>query len=140
MSRTLRQYVQRKQKAESKDEKSLSKEERLALHRLRSEARAASAHLKNRGRGGLSPSLVLKVFRRDEFTCKVHGDKGHAEYGGLELHHKGGVVESEWLSKKGHKNEPNNLVVICAKAHDEIHNRARAHGVDSSQIEPEGGK
>jgi hypothetical protein len=112
----------------------LSAEERLALRRLRSEAQNNGARLRTAGRGGLSPSLVLSVMRRDDYTCKVHGDHGEGDFGGLELHHKGGVVESEWLSKRGHKNVPNNLVTVCRKAHDEIHNRARAKGVDSSQV------
>ena len=53
--------------------------ERSALRTMRREARAAGALLANRGRGGLSPSLVLGVMRRDGFTCKVHGDKGEGD-------------------------------------------------------------
>jgi hypothetical protein len=104
----------------------LSAEERQALRRLRSEAYDHGARLRTGGRGGLSPSLVLAVFRRDEYSCKVHGDHGEGEHGGLELHHKGGVPESAWLARKGKRNDLNNLVVVCRKAHDEIHARARA--------------
>lgn len=143
MSKALADAHKKQKKADrangrEKGEKPLSAEERKALGKLRREAKQAGAKLKNGGKGGLSPSLVLKVFRRDGFTCKKHGDKGQGDFGGLELHHKGGIVESEWLSKKGHKNEPNNLVVICAKGHDEVHEKARSEGNDSSQKKPKG--
>jgi hypothetical protein len=130
MGAPLLNWVARKKAAERKP---LSAEERQALRRLRQEATNHGAKLRTGGRGGLSPSLVLAVMRRDEYTCKVHGDHGEGAHGGLELHHKGGVVESDWLSRKGHKNEPNNLVTVCHQAHDEIHARARAAGADSSQ-------
>lgn len=138
MSHSLTNWIKHKRKLEKEERKPLSAEERLALHRLRREARKAGARLKNNGKGGLPPSLVLAVMRRDEYTCKVHGDHGGDENGGLTLHHKGGVIESEWLSKKGHKNDKNNLVTICNRAHDEIHQQAREDGTDSSQVEPEG--
>ncbi len=134
MGELLRQWLAKKARAERKPRPPLSPEERLALRTMRAEARNHGAKLRHQGRGGLSPSLVLGVMRRDEYTCKVHGDHGEGEHGGLEVHHKGGVVESDWLSKKGHKNEKQNLVTLCHKAHDEIHGRARADGVDSSQV------
>lgn len=111
----------------------LSREERFALHKLRMEARARGTILASAGRGGLSPSLVIAVFRRDDYACKVHGDRGEGEHMGIQLHHKGGIVESEWLRKKGHKNELNNLVTLCTKAHNELHEKARVEGTDSSQ-------
>lgn len=140
MSHSLRNWIKYKRSLAKGDRKVMSREERQSLHKLRVEARKAGAKLANGGRGGLNPSLVLAVFRRDEFTCKVHGDKGEGDHRGLTLHHKGGIVESEWLSKKGHKNELNNLVTLCSKAHDEVHTKAREEGVDSSQKEPEGDK
>ena len=140
MSKTLAQWIKHKDRQQRKFERPLSAPERLALHRMRREAKQAGAKLKGDGKGGLPPSLVLTVMRRDEYTCKIHGDRGEGDCGGLEVHHKGGIVESKWLSEKGHKNVPNNLVTLCAKAHDEIHNKARADGVDSSQVEPEGDK
>lgn len=133
-------WVAAERAASRRPRRPLSVEERGALRRLRSEAHNHGARLRTNGRGGLSPSLVLAVMRRDGYECKVHGDRGEGEHGGLELHHKGGVVESEWLSRKGHKNEPNNLVTLCHKAHDEIHARARAAGVDSSQVLAEADK
>lgn len=138
MSRSLSTWNKIQKKLKKGERREYSPEERLALHRLRHEAKKAGAKLKGNGKGGLPPSLVLTVFRRDEFTCKVHGDHGEDENGGLTLHHKGGIVESDWLSKKGHKNDKNNLVTLCNRAHDEMHNAAREDGTDSSQVEPEG--
>lgn len=127
-------WVTARRRAERQPRPGLSAEERRALRTLRAEAQNNGARLRSGGRGGLSPSLVLAVLRRDEYTCKVHGDRGEGACGGLELHHKGGVVESQWLSRRGHKNVPGNLVTVCHKAHDEIHARARAAGTDGSQV------
>lgn len=140
MSKALRKFIKHKKRQNKPTPKPVSKEEMRAFQTLRKEARAAKAKLANGGKGGLSSSLVLTVFRRDEYTCKVHGDHGEGEYGGLTLHHKGGIVESKWLHKKGHKNEPNNLVTLCTKAHNDLHNKAREGGVDSTQVQPEGDK
>lgn len=134
MSDALARYAARRARAAKGPE--LSVEERRALRKIRIEARQAGAVLTSGGKGGLSPSLVLGVMRRDQYTCKVHGDKGEGEYGGLQVHHKGGIVESRWLSNKGHRNEPGNLVTLCLKGHDEIHERGRADGTDSSQVTP----
>lgn len=128
MSDALKRFVGRPTKED------LPLEERKALATLRKEAAAAGAVLKGAGRGGLRATLVLGVMRRDGFRCKVHGDRGEGEYGGLHLHHKGGVVASEWLAKKAHRNVFNNLVTVCLKGHDEIHDAARAAGTDSSQV------
>lgn len=140
MSKTLHQWLKHQERKKKKFQKPMSGPERMALHKMRREAREAGAVLKSGGKGGLPASLVLAVMRRDEFKCKVHGDRGEGEHGGLEVHHKGGIVESRWLSQKGHKNELNNIVTICNKGHNEIHNKARAEGVDSSQVKPEGDK
>lgn len=127
-------------RARQRNDRPLSPGERQALRTLRMEARASGAVLANGGKGGLSPSLVLGVMRRDEYTCKVHGDKGEGNNGGLQVHHKGGIVESRWLSNKGHRNVRNNIVTLCSRAHDEIHTRAKREGVDSSQIQPSADK
>lgn len=110
-------------------------QERRALATLRKEARQHHATLASGGKGGLPSSFVLGVFRRDRYQCKVCGGRKN-----LGLHHKGGIVGSKWLSKKGHRLDLNNVVTICEKSHDEIHNKARAEGVDSSQVKPEGDK
>jgi 5-methylcytosine-specific restriction endonuclease McrA len=112
-------------------------QERAALHKLRVEAHRAGALLHDFGRGGLPSSLCLHVMRRDQYRCKVCGTDGQG-CGGLTLHHKGGIVESAWLDNQGHKNKPSNLVTICGPCHDRLHDKARAEGVDSSQVEPKG--
>lgn len=140
MSENLQKFVQNARRKEKKKGPQLSAKERLALHNIRVEAKKAGAKLASNGEGGLSPLLVIKVFRRDEYTCKVHGDRGEGDCGGLTVHHKGGIVESDWLSSKGHRNLMNNLVIICSKAHDQMHEEAKAAGTDSSQVEPEGDK
>lgn len=133
-------YVKSKKRQDREQRDKLPAGERKALIKIRREARQHGAVLTDGGKGGLPPSLVLGVFRRDKWKCKIHGDRGEDDYGGLQVHHKGGIVESKWLSKKGHSNDPNNIVTLCAQAHDEIHNKARDEGVDSSQVEPEGDK
>lgn len=111
--------------------------EERALAKMRDEAGERGALLANGGEGGLPSSLVLGVMRRDRFRCKRCGRNGLG-VGGLSVHHKGGVVASPWLSRKGHSNDPNNLVTICKSCHDAVHEKARTDGVDSSQIKPEG--
>lgn len=84
-------------------------------------------------KGGLPPQLVLNALRRDRYRCKRCGSRDK-----VGPHHKGGVVESGWLSRKGHANELNNISTICERCHDRVHDQARAEGVDSSQVLPEG--
>jgi len=103
--------------------------DRKALDTMRREADEHGVELENDGEGGLPSSLVLEVMRRDKYRCKRHGGRDKP----ITVHHKGGIVESEWLSKKGHKNEANNLVTLCADCHDDVHDEAREDGVDSSQ-------
>jgi hypothetical protein len=118
----------------------LKPEERKALWTMRREAKERGSLLTSGGKGGLPPSLVLGVMRRDKYRCKSCGRKGTKENGGIGIHHKGGIVESKWLSAKGHSNDPNNLVTICNSCHDEEHEKARADGVDSSQVTAKGDK
>jgi hypothetical protein len=101
------------------------------LRTMQREARRNGVTLTSGGKGGLPPSLVLGVFRRDKWRCKIHGDRGEGKRGGLGVHHKGGLENptSKWLKKKGHVNDPNNLVTLCNQAHDEIHERDRALGL-----------
>lgn len=109
--------------------------EERALKKLQAEAKQRGATLATGGKGGLPPSLVLGVMRRDEYRCKLCGTKKN-----ISLHHKGGIVRSKWLSKMGHSNDPSNIVTICPNCHDREHEQARRDGVDSSQITPEGDK
>lgn len=109
-------------------EPDLPPEERAALARVKAEAAQAGAQLHSGGEGGLPPSLVLGVFRRDGWRCKRCSGADD-----LSIHHKGGVFASKWLRSKGHAPVMNNLVTICGGCHDAIHDEARAAGVDSSQ-------
>lgn len=133
--KTWHKHVKKQEREDKGGPPPLSREERRALHQIRVGAKKAGARLASAGRGGLSPSLVLHVMRRDEYRCKVCGSDGH-DTDGLQIHHKGGIVESRWLSNKGHRNVPNNLVTICSRCHDRVHQKAREEGTDSSQIEP----
>lgn len=133
MGEALSKYAASKQrKSDRPRDDDLGPEGRAALQKIRTEAKKRGAVLTSGGKGGLDPSLVLGVFRRDKFRCKIHSDRGEGERGGLGVHHKGGLEHpgSKWLEKKGHDNDPNNLVTLCAQAHDEIHQRDRAKGDD----------
>ena len=116
-------------------ERGLEANEQRALELLRKGAEKASATLANDGKGGLPPSLVLHVMRRDHYTCKRCGTREN-----LIVHHKGGIVRSERLSEMGHRNVPQNIVTVCEKCEDAQHEQARRDGVDASQVEPEGDK
>lgn len=107
--------------------------EAKALERLRDEAAAKGVTLATGGKGGLPPSLVLGVMRRDGYRCHRCGGRKD-----LSLHHKAGVVASRWLSRLGHANKPEAIVTVCMACHDAIHDKARAEGIDSSQVLPEG--
>lgn len=106
----------------------LPPEEAKALRTTRQEAAEAGATLHSDGRGGLPPSLVLGVLRRDGWRCKRCGEAAD-----LSIHHKGGIFASTWLKKMGHATTPANLVTMCNRCHDAIHEQARAEGIDSSQ-------
>ena len=111
--------------------------EERAYRVLLKEAKAAGSVLAGEGKGGLPSSLVLGVMRRDGFRCKACGNLGTKDVG-LSVHHVGGIVSSKWLSRQGHKNQPQNIISICEKCHDRLHNDAREEGTDSSQRTPEG--
>lgn len=133
MSRALVKVV-RNQKPPPGDHPGMSAEERRALHLLRVEAQAAGAKLANGGRGGLPCSLVLHVMRRDHFTCALHGDHGEGKYGGLTVHHRGGIITSQRMIELGHRNLPENLATVCSQAHDWMHDEARREGIDADQV------
>lgn len=135
MSELTHRWMKSTEKPEKKKEKEDGPGEQRAYKKLLAEAEEHGATLANEGKGGLPSSLVLGVFRRDEYRCKRCGLREN-----LSLHHKGGIVKSKWLSKKGHSNDPNNIAVICDKCHDDIHEEAREDGDDSSQVKPEGDK
>lgn len=116
-----------------KPEPDLSPNEAKALQKLQAEAAAHGATLHSKGHGGLPPSMVLGLMRRDEWRCKRCGGQDD-----LAVHHKAGAVTSKYISRMGHKNVPAALAVVCHSCHDAIHDQARAEGVDASQVMPEG--
>lgn len=126
MSENLAKWVKLKtQKPDENEEKPLHPDESKALKKLQREAKAAGATLATGGKGGLSPSLVLGVMRRDEFKCKKCGKQEM-----LSVHHKGHLENpaSKWLAKKGKSNDPNAIATICASCHDDIHEEDREKG------------
>lgn len=98
-------------------------EEKAALRTIRKEAAAAGAVLHSDGKGGLPSTLVLGVFRRDQWQCKACGGRED-----LLVHHKGALENptSRWLLRKGKSNEANNIVTLCGKCHNGIHDDDRA--------------
>ena len=78
---------------------------------------------------------TAREVRRGSLRCKRCGENKN-----LSLHHKGGIVASKWLSKKGHHMDFDNITTLCMDCHDAIHQQARAEGIDSSQVTPEGDK
>jgi hypothetical protein len=131
----LKKSGKRAEKEARRDEghREPTEHDRKALKTIQREAKNAGATLKSGGKGGLPSILVLHIFRRDEYRCHRCGKQNN-----LSIHHKGGIVESKWLDKKGHKNDLNNFAVICDSCHDDVHEEARAHGDDSSQVLPSG--
>lgn len=99
-----------------------NEQEQRALATLQKEAKRNGATLATGGKGGLPPSLVLGVMRRDGFTCKRCGKRAM-----LSVHHKGHVENptSKKLKALGSKNVPQNLATICETCHDGIHEEDR---------------
>lgn len=129
MSRALASLA--RAKGDRKKER-LPDDERRALEKTKAEAKRAGASLSNPG-GGLRPSLVLGVFRRDGWRCKRCGGREN-----LGVHHKGGLKNpvSVWLQRKGRCNVMNNIVTLCEKkldggpgCHDAVHEEDRARAL-----------
>jgi 5-methylcytosine-specific restriction endonuclease McrA len=135
MSEVSANFVKARRRA-GKGEQQRSPGEQKALDTMRREADRWGVTLENDGEGGLPSSLVLRVMRRDKYRCKRHGGRDKP----LTVHHKGGIIESKWLDTKGHQNDPNNIVTLCTDCHDDIHEKARKEGVDSSQKTAAGDK
>jgi hypothetical protein len=121
MSDALAKVMRDKRREEPKQQ--LPAQEQAALDKMRTEAEENGATLASNGEGGLPPSLVLGVFRRDKWQCKGCGGSEM-----LSLHHKGHLEHpnSAWLKAKGKSNDPNNLVTLCDECHDRVHQRDRA--------------
>lgn len=142
MGKALARVVQADQRKNDRARSdALPVQERAALRTIRREARKAGSYLASGGKGGGSPSFVLGRFRKAEWKCVVCGRLGSKkDNGGLSLHHVGGIVSSPRVSRLGHKWVPANVIAICNDCHNRIHSDARAKGIDSSQITPEGDK
>ena len=131
-------YAKTKQKPQHEPEKrKWNAQERLALKKLRREAKAAGATLESNGEGGLAPSLALGVFRKGRWRCsntecpapkklitldhisghprEIAADRGARNRKDLKL----GI-------KMGHVNKLGAMHVLCAACHDEVHDRERA--------------
>lgn len=101
--------------------------ERKALAIMRREARAAKSLLSSNGKGGLPPSLVLGVLRRDHYRCQHCDELGAEPNGGVGVHHKGGVRNAPTLrlARMGKRSVPENLEAICRRCHDGLHDEDR---------------
>jgi 5-methylcytosine-specific restriction endonuclease McrA len=140
MGDVLARYTKAKQKVEADERRSdLPRTDRIppneakALRILRKEAAEQGTTLASGGKGGLPSSMVLGCLRKCDYRCTRCGSRKM-----ITIHHKGGVVESKWLSRQGHKTTQANLTALCTKCHDTIHEEARAEGKDSSQVTPVG--
>lgn len=122
----------------------LPPDEQRALQKIRSEAARAGSFLTSGGKGGLRPSLVLGVMRRDEWRCKKCGELGNEiENGGLSVHHANQHIQNPKVRAKGiraneegRRNDPGQLHSVCAKCHDDIHEEDR----DENPGEPDADK
>lgn len=132
MGEALKKLVTENRESEKKKrEDRQSPDEIRALKILQREAKEHGATLESDGKGGLPSSLCLYVFRRDHYQCKRCSAKKN-----LTLHHKGHLdnPQSKYLAKMGKKNDPKNLVTLCADqpdgspgCHDDIHDEDRAN-------------
>ncbi len=127
--------------------KKLGREERKALMKIKEGAKKAGSLLANGGEGGLPPSLVLGLMKKAGFRCKVCGELGTKENGGISLHHKFQHITAPKEKHKGmlaleqgRKNDPSQIVVLCIKDHDAIHEKDRAEhgGEDAGEAEKNG--
>ena len=136
-------YAKAKQKPQHEPEKrKLNAQERLALKKMRREAKAAGATLDNNGEGGLAPSLALGVMRRDRFRC-VNEDcptpKKNLSLDHISGHPKEIAADPEARHRKdlklgiklGHVAKMEALRTICARCHDRCHDRERE--IDSGE-------
>ena len=142
MSQASVDYAKAKQKPQHEPEKrKWNAQERLALKKMRREAKAAGATLDNNGEGGLAPSLALGVFRKGRWRCSntecpapkknitLDHISGHPE----EIAADRGARNRKDLKRgiaMGHVNKLDAMHVLCAACHDSVHDRERAIDAD----------
>ena len=129
------------QRNQHEGKKRLNAQERLALKKMRREAKAAGATLDNNGEGGLAPSLALGVFRKGRWRCSntecpapkknitLDHISGHPE----EIAADRGARHRKDLKRgiaMGHVNKLDAMHVLCAACHDSVHDRERAIDAD----------
>lgn len=111
----------------------LPPDERRALEKMRKESAAAGSDLQGDGEGGLLPSLVLGVMRRDKFRCKECHELGDRDTNlGIGVHHTRQHIQDPKIARKGasdlvtgNKNDPAGIETICGRCHDKVHNEDR---------------
>lgn len=132
------QYAKSKQDQQPRDDKPRwNAQERMALKKMRREAKAAGATLENNGEGNLPPSFCLGIFRKGKWRCDnedcpapqklitLDHISGHAE----EIAANPGARRRKDLKKGialGHVNKPEAMHVLCSACHDACHQRERA--------------
>lgn len=128
----------RDQPGQREHDKPLPQNEKRALKKLQQSAKKQGCLLSSNGEGGLPPSLIWHVFKRDadengKFRCKVCGEKGTEENQGLGAHHKNQHIAAPAARARGirdnatgKRNDPAGLIVVCGRDHDAVHQRDRA--------------
>lgn len=144
MSKNLAQHAKNAQRKSDRAQRDqLTPQERKALATIQQEAKERGCFLTSGGKGGLPPQLVLDVFRRDKWRCKVCSEKGTKENGGLGVHHKYQHITDPKARAKGvraieegRRNDASQLNAICARCHDNVHERDRDEhgGEDADEV------
>lgn len=114
-----------------KPERDVPVGEAKALDRMQAEAIEHGATLHSEGRGGLPASIVLGVLRRDEYRCHKCGGKED-----LTMHHKADIFASDYLRrlhKVAGRTDARNLVTLCQKCHDSVHEQARLDSTEAPE-------
>ena len=137
MSKTSVDYAKSSKPEPQEPEKpQWNAQERLALKKIRREAKAAGATLKSDGEGGLRPSLAWGVFRKGGWKCS--NEDCPTPKKDLDLDHVSGHAKEiaadprarkrkdlKRAIKLGHVSKIDALHVLCKRCHDVCHQRER---------------
>lgn len=131
------------------DTAGLSQDEQNALKKIQKGAADRGSFLTHEGKGGLRPSLVLYVMKRDGFKCKVCGEYGDKDKnGGIGVHHRYQHITAPkerhkgvLANRQGRRNDPSELTTICERCHNHVHERDRAEygGEDADDVSEDEG-